>query len=62
MPDEHLFEHIRKLAILMAEEAARAFPGDYDAQKAMVRGASQVAPSMLHAKTDSEDMASRPRW
>lgn len=62
MSDDHLFERIRKLAVLMADEASKAYPLDYDAQKAMVRGASQLAPSMLHQLTDREEMASRPKW
>lgn len=62
MGEEHLFERIRALAVLMAEEASRAFPGDYDAQKAMVTGAGKLAPSMLQERTEREDHASRPRW
>lgn len=62
MAEDHLFERIRHLAVLMADEAAKAFPDDYDAQRAMVVGAGKLAPSMLQQRTEREDHASRPRW
>lgn len=60
MPE--LLSEIRRLAILMAEEATKAFPNDLDAQRAMVRGAGKIADSFVVAKTDREDFASRPKW
>lgn len=57
-----LLAEIRRLAILMADEAAKTYPGDLDAQRAMVRGAGKIAGSFVQARTESEDHASRPRW
>lgn len=58
---DHLFEHIRKLAALMADQASKAYPDDLDAQIAMVRGAGKLASSLTIAKKDQDDHASRPR-
>lgn len=57
-----LLAEIRRLAILMADEAAKTYPGDLDAQLAMVRGAGKIASSFVMAKVDREDFASRPKW
>lgn len=62
MGDDHLFERIRHLAVLMADEAAKAYPDDLDAQRAMVVGAGKLAPSLTLARTQERDHASRPRW
>lgn len=57
-----LLSEIRRLAILMADEAAKAYPGDLEAQIAMVRGAGKIAGSFVQARTERDDHASKPRW
>lgn len=57
-----LLSEIRRLAILMADEAAKVFPDDLDAQRAMVRGAGKIADSFVVARTERDDHASKPRW
>lgn len=57
-----LHEEIRKLAVLIAEQAAEAFPDDLEAQRELVRGATRLAPAFLRAKVDRDDFASRPKW